>query len=183
MAIGDNGYVSFRRGTTEEIQNAPIIDGQILFATDTTDIYLDNANLQEYPRIKYRGDRSAEDIQYSNTKLPQLLDNPTDVQGVVDEVANRVYMKNAITIPTTAWGDTSDIGDEYGKKAFITIANPNLPQFVSQENAIANVYFSAIDSLSGNFAPICITTNTGVFIYAKQTPLTETVVDIVINYF
>ena len=74
--------VIFRRDTTANIANIPIVDGQILLSTDDNFIYLDNGN----QRIQYRNNGTSGGVTYDNTSSG-LSGN--DVQEAIDELAGR----------------------------------------------------------------------------------------------
>lgn len=74
--------VIFRRDTTANIANIPIVDGQILLSTDDNFIYLDNGN----QRIQYRNNGTSSGVTYINTTSGLSAD---DVQDAIDELAGR----------------------------------------------------------------------------------------------
>ena len=74
--------VIFRRDTTANIANIPIVDGQILLSTDDNFIYLDNGN----QRIQYRNNGTSSGVTYDNTSSTISSDS---VQGAIDELDGR----------------------------------------------------------------------------------------------
>lgn len=77
--------VIFRRDTTANIANIPIVDGQILLSTDDNFIYLDNGN----QRIQYRNNGTSSGVTYINTTSGLSAD---DVQDAIDELAERTQV-------------------------------------------------------------------------------------------
>lgn len=81
--------VVFLRDTTSNIENIPIVDGQIILSTDENFIYLDNGN----QRIQYRNNGLASGVQYDNS---QSLLQATNVQSAIDEVADRTNIATVV---------------------------------------------------------------------------------------
>lgn len=81
--------VVFLRDTTSNIENIPIVDGQIILSTDENFIYLDNGN----QRIQYRNNGLASGIQYDNTQSGL---SGTTVQSAIDEVADRTNIATVV---------------------------------------------------------------------------------------
>lgn len=91
------------------------------------------------------------------------VDSATILIGKVSAKADgMVIVLENVAITSSAW--TSDT--TYSDYPFVAV----IPCAGIHKNYVSDVYFNMEDSTSGNFAPVSITTNNAVLIYAKEKP-------------
>lgn len=101
--------IIMKRGTTSEISNTPISDGQILFETDTKNIYIDEGS----NRIKYRSTAIDIDNELSTTSenpvqnkvvTTNMNDLEDRVEAGFNEINNNLTWKRATLTPNKTFG-------------------------------------------------------------------------------
>lgn len=116
--------IIMKRGTTSEISNTPISDGQILFETDTKNIYIDEGS----NRIEYRATTIDIDDELSTTsenpvQNKVITTNMNDLEDRVEEGFNELNSNLTVTkckeISTTLKPPANSYTHEY-----ITFALP-----------------------------------------------------------
>lgn len=132
--------VVFRRETTSNIANIPIVDGQVLFATDDNFIYLDNGT----QRIQYRNNGVATGVQYDNSGSTLVA---TTVGGAIDELDGKTQKATANNLGIIKPDGLTTATDINGTLSVINNSAANTTYNNSSSGLTADDVQEAIDEL------------------------------------